>query len=73
MSNVRPITPVAGRHTEMTNDDFVLSAGAFVRPSVPTGVTATIPDGLQVIAVKRFSILGTGRVEALGAGVLAVL
>jgi len=73
MSNVRPITSVAGRHTEMTNDDFVLSAGALVRPSVPTGVTAVIPDGQQLIVVGQFSILGTGQLEVLGSGLLAVL
>ena len=73
MSNLAPLTNVAGRLTETSANDFVLAAGAPTRHTVSTGVTAVIPDGYQVVVAGRFTVLGSGELQVLGDGELVVL
>ena len=58
MSNLKPIADVAGRATEATANDLLLSAGALVKQSVDSGQTLTIPNGYCLSVVGPYTING---------------
>ena len=58
MSNLKPIADVAGRHTEATANDLLLSAGALVSQVVASGQTWTIPDGYGLSVVGPLTVNG---------------
>ena len=58
MSNLSPIADVAGRRTEVTTNDLLLSAGALVSQVVALGQTWTIPDGYGLSVVGPLTVNG---------------